>query len=66
MPEEYVEKKSVRYMVNLVLSAYEKKGIESVETNVVREDLYNVIDHMSSIDLVSVIRKIEKLVGGVK
>ena len=66
MPEEYVNKKSLRYMVNLVLSCYEKKGIESVEISVIKEDLFNVIDGMSSIDLESVVRKIEKLVGGVK
>lgn len=66
MPEEYVNKNSLKYMVNLTLATYEKKGVESVEIGVIREDLFNVINAMSSIDLEAVVRKIEKLVGGVK
>lgn len=66
MPEEYVNKNSLKYMVNLTLSTYEKKGVESVEIGVIREDLFNVINAMSSVDLEAVVRKIEKLVGGVK
>lgn len=66
MSGEYVNKYSVRSMVCLVLSDYEKNGIELVEPSVIKEDLLNSIDAMSSIDLESVVRKIEKLVGGEK
>lgn len=66
MQREYVDKYSVRFMVNLILSDYEKNGIDLVEPSVIKEDLFDAINAMSSIDLESVVRKIEKLVGGVK
>ena len=59
--DEYVSKVALKISLDLIFNYYENAGIEEVECDVIKNDIYYAIDNMDCVHLEDTIRKIEKL-----
>ena len=63
MPDWYINKASLKNMLNLLFKYYEDYEIKVLDTECLRNDIFEIIDNMISYDMEGVVKTIENLLA---